>query len=600
MKKSLLLSPTTFVDHTPYIIRLLRDSCDIVSVSSAHSTLLKSGASSRLSTSNHLINAYVRCRSAPNARKVLDEMPETNVVSWTSLMAGCVDAERSCEAAALFVAMGRRGIPANSFTFATAVNACSRLADLAMGRILHARVEIVGLNSDIVISTALIDMYGKSNFLGDARVVFDRMSERNVVSWGSMIAACAQNACGNEALALFREFLGTRPASGLSPNHFMFSSAVNACASVGRLGLGRSTHGAVTRYGHDTNDVIAGALIDMYAKCGFIEYSRKVFNRIGSPSLVPFTAMIVAAAKYGLASYAFKLFDEMQGHGLRPNNVTLLGILHACSHAGRVDAGLKYLKSMQRDYGIEPCVKHYTCAVDMLGRAGRLDEAYGLAKEVKAEGGDALMLWSALLSSSRTHGRVDIADEAGKRIAEFDRDVAGAFVVMSNTYVSVGQLEKAADVWSELRRRGIRKEPGCSWVEIKDVAYVFYAGEISSAGNRGSEVMELLEELEGRMRERGYVGRRSGWVFDGAGEGGEEEGKRVMVGVHSEKLALGFGLISIPKGVTIRVMKNLRMCRDCHEEFKMISDIVGREFVVRDLNRFHHFKFGYCTCGDYW
>ncbi|XP_072995028.1 pentatricopeptide repeat-containing protein At4g15720 [Typha latifolia] len=598
-KKKKLVSPPALVDLSPYLVRLLRDSRHLDSVSCTHSKILKSGSSATVSVGNYLITAYVRCQTIVNARKMFDEMPETNVVSWTSLMAGYVDAGQPEKAILLFGAMGRFGVEANSYTFATAVNACSHLADLKLGRRIHAKIELFGLRPDVVVSTALIDMYGKSGALTDARKLFDGMVDRNVVSWGSMISAYAQNACGNEALSLFGEFLHRRSLSGLSPNHFMFSSIVNACAIVGRLGMGRSTHCAVIRYGHDRNDVIAGALIDMYSKCGCIAYSRKVFDQIEHCSLIPYTSMIAAAAKYGLARHSFDLLEQMIDEGVRPNSVTLLAILHACSHSGLVDIGLWHLKSMRTNHGIEPCVKHYTCAVDMLGRAGRLDEAYELSKEVRAEGDDALMLWSALLSSSRTHGRLDIAVEAGNRIAEYDRDVAGTYVAMSNTYVSAGQWDGAASVWSEMRRRGIRKEPGCSWVEIKDMAYVFYAGEVSSAGRRAGEVMELLEELEERMRERGYVSRGGHWVFDGVGEG-EEEGKGVMVGVHSEKLALGFGLISIPKGVTIRVMKNLRMCKDCHEAFKLISDIVGREIVVRDLNRFHHFRVGSCTCGDYW
>ncbi|CAL9136191.1 unnamed protein product [Musa acuminata var. zebrina] len=579
------------------IICRLRGSSDLLTVASSHAALLKSGART-VSVFNHLINAYVRREAVPDAHKLFDEMTVPDVVSWTSLMAGYVHVARPDDALSLFHYMLNCEAQPNPFTYATAINACSRLADLALGRTIHARMETCGVRSDVVVSSALLDMYGKSNEVDDARKIFDDMIERNVVSWGSMISAYAQNARGHEALALFGEFLRASSSMSLVPNHFMFSSVVNACASVGRLGLGRSSHASIVCRGYDSNEVVAGALIDMYSKCGSIDYARKVFDHIECPSLVPYTSMIIAAAKYGLGNQSLELFDEMIAQGVKPNSITLLGVLHACNHCGLVDIGLLHLNSMRDRHGIAPSMRHYTSVVDMLARAGRLDEAHELSKQVKAEGDDALMIWSSLLSACRTFQRLDIAAEAGKKLAEFDRDVAGAYVAMSNAYVAVGQLECATRIWAEMSRRGIKKEPACSWVELKDVAYVFYTGEVSSAGPRKVELMELLKELERRMRERGYVGGGNGWGLDGVEEG--EEGKGVMVGVHSERLALGFGLISTPKGITIRVMKNLRMCKDCHEAFKLISDIVERELVVRDLNRFHQFKNGSCSCRDYW
>lgn len=574
-----------------YLIRLLKNSTNLKFTACIHSKLLKLGSlNDNTNTTNHLINAYLRNQQTEHARELFDEISQPNVVTFTSLMAGYIASGRPDISLQLLRNMSSLGVSPNSFTLATAIAACSHIADAKSGVQLHALVETVGLRSDVVVSTALVGLYAKSNDVVMARKVFERIVERNVVSWGSMISAYALNADGHSAVALFAEFLGRN----LRPNDFMLSSVVNACASVGRLGLGKSAHAKVFRCWHQENEVIAGALIDMYAKCGCIEYSRKVFDGIVNPSLVPCTSMIVAAGKYGLAKLALSLFDEMVDRGLKPNLVTFLGVLHACSHAGLVDIGLYYLNSMRRDYGILPRAKHYTCVVDMLGRAGRLDEAHEITRSIEAKGDDELMLWSTLLSASRIHKRLDIAAEAGEKLKEFSRDVAGAYVVMSNAYVSAGEWDGAMRVRSEMRRRGIRKEPGCSWVEIKDVAYVFYAGEAEKCA-RGREVVALLEDLDVRMEEKGYVKVRKTVCLI-------EEGEEVdlMIGVHSEMLALGFGLLSLGGGVTVRVMKNLRMCVDCHDKFKLISDIVRREIVVRDLNRFHQFKNGYCSCGDYW
>ncbi|KAK8945239.1 Pentatricopeptide repeat-containing protein [Platanthera zijinensis] len=451
--------------------------------------------------------------------------------------------------------MPMHGVEPNSFTISTAINACSELVQVRIGMELHARIESLGMQSDVVASTALVNMYGKANNVDAARKVFDGMAERNLYTWGTMICVYAQNACCNEALCLFKKF-----SMMMRPNHFILSSIVNACAGLGSFGPGRSAHAAVIRLGHDRNDVIAGGLIDMYAKCGSIDYSHVVFAQISAPTLIPYTSMIVSAARHGLSRLSFLLFDEMLDRGIRPNSITLLGILHACSHSGLSDAGLDFLKSMHRSYGISPGVKHYTCAIDMLGRAGRLEEALGLAGRIDFSAHDGLMLWSVLASAARMHGRLDVMAEAGARLAELEPirdDVAGIYVAMSNAYFSAGEWDGAARVRKEMWRRGVRKVPGCSWIEVKDLVHVFYAGNMATCP-RKEELVRLLRELEERIIEGiGYRSSLSRNVeFDDEGFG--EEG--IIVGIHSEILAMAFGILSFPKGSKIRIMKNLRIC----------------------------------------
>ncbi|KAL6971306.1 Pentatricopeptide repeat-containing protein [Sarracenia purpurea var. burkii] len=538
------------------------------------------------------MNAYIRLGRIEDAHQLFKEMPEPNVVSWTSLMAGHIDAGQPKVALWLLGSMAWSLVVPNAFTFATIVNACSILADLNTGKRVHAQVEIFGFQCNLVVCSSLIDMYGKSNDVDGARRVFDLMGFKNIVSWSSMITAYTQNARGHDALEVFRKF---NNSSLDRPNHFMLASVVNACASLGRLVIGKVAHGAVIRGGNDSNDVVATALVDMYAKCGCLDYSNKVFHKIHNPSTIPYTSMIVGAAKYGLGKLSLELFQEMIQRGINPNDVTFLGVLHACSHSGLVNEGLEHLNSMYNNHGIVPDTKHYTCVVDMLGRTGRLDEAYIIAKSIQVKPDEGALLWGTLLSTSRLHGRMDITFEASKWLIESNQQVATAYVTMSNTYALAGRWENVHKTRSEMKLNGVSKEPGCSWIEIKDFTYIFYAGDVSSCP-RGSEVIGLLKELERRMRERGYIGGSEGLVFVDV----EEETKEEMVGLHSERLALCFGLISVAKGLTIRVMKNLRMCRDCHEAFKLISEIVKREFVVRDVNRFHHFKDGSCTCRDFW
>lgn len=578
--------------HTKaHFLRQLQECKHFISLASVHSEILKSGFLSNTITLNRLINCYVRINEIQVARQLFDEMLEPNVVSYTSLMAGYINMDQPQVALLLLRKMLGNLVWPNEFTFATVIKACSMLADLLTGKQIHTHIETFGFQNNLVVCSSLVDMYGKCNDVDGARRVFDLMGCRNVVSWTSMIVAYAQNAQGHEGLEMFREF---NYQSRDRPSQHMLSSGINACASLGRLVSGKVAHGVVIRSGYESNDVVASALVDMYAKCGCVSYSEKVFKRISNPSVVPYTSMIVGAAKYGLGRFSLDLFNEMIARGIKPNDVTFIGVLHACSHSGLVDEGIQHLDSMYWKYGVIPDAKHYTCVVDMLGRTGRLDEAYKLAKSIQVDPDTHSILWSTLLLASRLHGRVDIAVEASNQLIESNQQVAHAYVTLSNTYALAGEWENVHTLRSEMKRAGVYKEPGCSWVQIRDQTYAFYAGNASF--ERGREVLSLLRELKQKMKERGYVGGKTGLVFVDV----EDEAREEIVGLHSERLALAFGLISIPKGITIRIMKNLRMCRDCHDVFKLISDIVERDFVVRDVNRFHHFKNGSCSCADFW
>ncbi|KAL5983856.1 hypothetical protein ACLOJK_017952 [Asimina triloba] len=452
--------------HNPFIDGL-QNSRDLKSTISTHCSIVKSGFSDDTFTNNHLLNSYTKFRRIDNARKLFDEMSYPNVVSWTAIMAGYIDVGRPEEALCLFNRMLRSQVRPNAFTIATAVNACSALSDLRRGREMHAVVETSGFQSNLVICTSMIDMYGKSNDVDNARRVFNGMVYKNVISWTSMISAYAQNAHGHEALELFGELLQESPEV-TSPNHFTYASILNACASLGRLALGKATHVAVIRLSHDANDVVASALIDMYSKCGCIAYCEKLFRRIKEPSVIPYTSMIVGAAKHGMGKLSLDLFQEMLSRGVQPNDITFVG---------------------------------------------RLDEAYQLiVNHLPDKASDAALMWAALLSAARNHKRVDLAVEAGKKLIEMNENVATAYVVMSNAYASAGQWEEVRDLRSTMKRHGVHKEPGCSWVEVKNATYKFYAGEISMCAN-ANEVAEHLRELEERMKERGYVGGRNGSVL---------------------------------------------------------------------------------------
>ncbi|MBA0800037.1 hypothetical protein Gohar_010503 [Gossypium harknessii] len=506
--------PLSFHKKTRFI-QTVQTCNNLVLPTLTHSKILKFGLLNDTIITNHLINGYIRSQQISQAHQVFDEMPEPNVVSYTSLMSGYISASKPQLCLWMFREMHNSPVLPNEFTFATAVNACSILADLQKGKQVHGLVEVFGFRFNPVVCSSLVDMYGKCNEVDFAQLVFDSMADKNVVSWTSMITAYAQNGRGNEALEVFREF---NLLDWEIPNKFMLASVINACASSGKLVSGKTTHGTVIRHGHDSNDVVASTLVDMYAKCGCIVYAARVFRRVRNPCVIPYTSMIVAAGKHGLGKVSIELFEEMIDKRIKPNDVTFVAVLHACSHSGLVDQGLEYFNSMSWKHGVVPEAKHYTCVVDMLSRIGRFDEAYRLAKSIKVNPNEGASLWGTLLSASRFHGRLDIAVEASKRLIESDQQVDGAYVTLSNAYVLAGEWENANDLRKKMKQTGVCKEPGCSWIDIKDSTYVFYAGNISF--KRGTEVLRMLKELEREMKEKG---RSKGLVFVDVEEEAMEE-----------------------------------------------------------------------------
>ncbi|XP_010440256.1 PREDICTED: pentatricopeptide repeat-containing protein At4g15720 [Camelina sativa] len=581
-----------------FLVHKLSESTNPILTNLLHTLTLKLGLASDTFTVNLLINSYVKLREVNTARKVFGEMCQPNVVSWTSVISGFNNMGQPQTALSMFQEMHEdRSVPPNEYTFASVFKACSSLAESRIGKCIHARLEISGLRSNTVVSSSLVDMYGKCNDVETARRVFDSMIGygRNVVSWTSMITAYAQSGRGHEAIELFRSFNASSTLD--RPNQFMLASVISACSSLGRLKWGEVAHGLVTRGGYESNNVVASSLLDMYAKCGSLSCAEKVFLSIRCHSVITYTSMIMAKAKHGLGEAAIKLFDEMVGKRINPNYVTLLGVLHACGHSGLVNEGLEFLNSMAEKHGVIPDPKHYTCVVDMLGRCGRVDEAYDLAKTIQVGAEQGALLWGALLSAGRLHGRVEIVCEASKRLIQSDQQVTSAYIALSNAYAVAGGWEDSESLRLEMKRSGNVKERACSWIESKGSVYVFHAGDLSC--DESGEIERFLKDLQKRMKERGHRGSSmitSSSVFVDV----DEEAKEAMVNLHCERLALAYGLIHLPAGSTIRIMNNLRMCRDCHEAFKLISEIVQREIVVRDVNRFHCFKNGSCTCRDFW
>ncbi|KAI3938650.1 hypothetical protein MKW92_023307 [Papaver armeniacum] len=377
----------------------------------------------------------------------------------------------------------------------------------------------------------------------------------------------------------------------VKPSSLTFSSIMPACAHLTTLHLGKQLHGYITRNGFDKNVFIASALVDMYAKCGNIQIARSIFDKMDSPDMVSWTAMIMGYALHGHANEALLLFHKMKMENVRPNYVAFVAALTACSHGGLVDEARMLFNSMIEDYGISPGLEHYAAVADLLGRAGKLEEAYEFISKmhIKPTGS----VWATLLSACRVHKNFELAEKVGEKVFQIDPENIGAYILMSNIYSSAGRWKEAAKMRVAMKGRGMTKKPACTWIEVKNKIHAFVAGDKSHPYyDRINEALKVMLE---QMERKGYVLNTEDVLHDV-----EEEQKRNLLCSHSERLAIAFGIISTPSGTTIRVTKNLRVCVDCHTATKFISEIVGREIVMRDVSRFHHFKDGKCSCGDYW
>eukprot|EP01018_Ginkgo_biloba_P018939 Gb_33112 [translate_table: standard] len=565
-----------------------------------------------------LIAGYTNCSSMKDAYRVFKEMPEQNVVSWNAMIAGYLQNGHGEEALKLFCEMHRAGIKPDRVTFTTVISACASIAALEQGKQVHTHINRAGFGLDIIVGSALVDMYAKCGRIEhacqvfdemperdgiswntmitvyascgriqDARRVFDELQERNVVSWNAMIVGYAQIGHGGESLKLFSQM----QKAGVKADKVTLASILSCCGSIASLEQGKQVHARTIKTRMQSDVIVASALVDTYAKCGSIDDARQQFDEMPERDGVLWNAMITGYAQNGYGQEALQMFEQMVQSGMQPNSITFVGVLSACNHAGLVDEGCRFFSSMSQNYCITPTADHYACMVDLLGRAGCLAEAEDFIDNMPFQP-DA-MIWGSLLSACRMHSNLSLGKRAAEHLFELEPQNSGPYILLSNIYAAAGRWDDAATVRKTMKERGVKKNPGCSWTEIHNTVHSFIAEDRS---NPQTEVIyEMLERLDGQMKNVGYIPDTNLVLHDV-----DEEDKENILCHHSEKLAIAFGLINTPPGTPIRIFKNLRVCADCHTASKFISKITGREIVVRDSGRFHHFKDNLCSCGDYW
>ncbi|XP_027185426.1 pentatricopeptide repeat-containing protein At5g13270, chloroplastic [Coffea eugenioides] len=549
-----------------------------------HCLVVKSGFDENVSMNTAFCNMYVKCGCLESAQWAFDKMVEKNVVTWTGLMVGFTQAERQHDALRLFDVMLREGVELDEFVFSIILKACTGLVDVGTGQQVHGLVVKLGLESEVSVGTPLVDFYVKCANLDCAVQAFEKISEPNDVTWSAMIAGYYQ---GGEFGKCFRVFRSLRSQAG-ALNEYIYTSIFQACAALADLNLGTQAHGDAIKRGLISYLHGKSTIISVYAKCGQLDCAFRVFESISDPDTVAWTSMIAACAYHGNAPEALNLFGRMQASAVRPNSVTFVAILTACSHCGLVEEAKRYMDSMSSEYGVDPTIDHYDCMIDILARAGQLSEALALIEAMPFEP-DA-MSWKSLLGGCSIYRNFELGKVAAEKLLQLDPHDTAAYILMFNLHASRGEWDEAAFVRRTMAERDLKKEVSCSWITIRGKVHRFIVGDRHHP---------QTEEIYQKLRELKFSYEDSVFTIEEAASNNLVERKEQLLD-HSERLAIAFGLISTPNNASILVFKNIRACRDCHDFAKHVSLVTGREIIVRDASRFHHFRCGECSCRDYW
>ncbi|KAL8130629.1 hypothetical protein V2J09_019784 [Rumex salicifolius] len=622
--------------------------------------MCKEGIEPGLVTWNILISSYNQCGNCDAAMDLMRKMEYFGVVpdvfTWTSMISGLAQNNRVVQALELLREMLFEGIEPTGVTMTSAVSACASLKALESGKELHSLAIRNGFANNLLVENSLIDMYAKCGELDAARQVFDSMLEKDVYTWNSMIGGyCQEGYCGkayglftmmqdsavkpnvvtwniilmgyiqngdgDEAMDLFQKMI---KGATIKPDTSSWNSIISAYLQIGEkdkaLGIFRhmhrlsvrsnpvtiltvlpacanlvtammvkEIHASVLRRGLDSYVSVANCLIDSYAKSGKIAYSRAVFDSMVLKDVVTWNSLITGYVFHGRADDALDAIEEMKREGFAPNRGTFVSLLLACGLKKMVQKGKQDFLSMTRDYKIVPSSEHYSAMVTLLGRSGRLLEAVEFIKSMDED--PDLVVWDALLTASRFHGNAPLAVRACENLLELNPGNSIIYHLVSQAYnarrssANINSLEEC----KPMRKSTTEKLIGCSLVEVNNMFHSFVSGDQPAIAFQ--QIHALLNSIAASVNALDY--KKAAWV--------EEEESEESCGVHSEKLALAFSLVrSSMKGQPIRIVKNFRMCADCHNTFKYVSASYACEVVLNDSKCLHHFRSGSCSCGDYW
>ncbi|XP_042754153.1 pentatricopeptide repeat-containing protein At3g49170, chloroplastic isoform X2 [Lactuca sativa] len=472
-----------------------------------HKCIVESDMESDVFVGTSLIDMYSKCGDISDARFVF----ETNFITcslnmpWNAMLSGYIQCNCIQEALELYIRMCESNIKSDVYTYCSVFTAIATMKSLRLVRQVHGIVKKSGYESydndndtvSLSVRNAIGDAYAKCGSLEDVKTVFDKVKERDVVSWTILMSCYSRCLQWEEALVIFSEMR----KDGFTPNQFTFSNALVACASLCFLEYGRQLHGLIWKTGWNTDKCIESGLIDMYAKCGSLNDAKIVFESVNNHDVVTWTSIISSYAQHGDVVNALEMFKKMKDHGFEPNSITMLCVLFACSHGGRVEEGLYYFKTMKEIYNLVPQMEHYSCVVDMLGRVGRINDAYEFIKKMDVE--PNVMVWENLLGACRVYGNIELGEIAAKKIISINPHDSSPYVLLSNAYVQRGSFMEGIGVRNVMKERGVKKEAGCSWICVRGRVHKFYAKD--EEHEEKNELYFVLDVLKEKLRDMGYI-----------------------------------------------------------------------------------------------
>ena len=619
MSSLLALQPSASPINSPKVhtspIHGLKSCSSMSELKQYHSQIIRLG----LSTDNDAMGRLVKfCAVSKNgdldyALLLFKTIPNPDAYIYNTLIRGYLQLQFPRACLLLYLEMLHKCVLPNKFTFPSLIRACCIDNAIEEGKQIHGHVLKFGFRTDrfsqnnlihmyanfqsleearrvfdgielpdAVSWTTLLTGYAQCGFLDEALEVFESMPERSSASWNAMISSCVQNNRFHEAFALFNRMRSEK----IVLDKYMAASMLSACTGLGSLEQGMWIHRYIKKSEIKLDSKLATTLIDMYCKCGCLDRAFEVFTQLPEKGISSWNCMIGGMAMHGKGEAAIELFKDMETKMVTPDNITFLNVLNACAHSGLVEKGRYYFNHFTQVYDIKPRTEHYGCMVDLYGRAGMLDEAMNLIREMPMSP-DAGVL-GAFVGACKIHGNIDMGEEIGKRVIELDPSNSGRYVLLGNLYAEAGRWDGVAEVRKLMNDREVKKAAGFSMIELEGVVHEFIAG--GRGHPEAKEIYGKVNEMVECIRCVGYVTEEEEEVVE----------KDNPVYYHSEKLAVAFGLLKTKAGETLRITKNLRVCKDCHQALKLVSKVFERKIIVRDRNRFHHFDDGECSCNDYW
>ncbi|XP_075077635.1 pentatricopeptide repeat-containing protein At4g33170-like isoform X2 [Nicotiana tabacum] len=453
-----------------------------------HAQSIKLGCSSISFVSNSLISMYMKNGQCGDALSVFARTPNLTDVSYNAIIMGLVESSQREKAFEVYKCMCRQGLVPDCFTFVGLLGTCNSADVLGKGIQLHSQTMKLKLDGTAFIGNVIMIMYSNINLLDEAEKVFRSIKEKDVISWNTLVAACSRCDDHSKALGVFREMLEYFDGR---PDEFTYASVLSASAGMGSMQFGRQIHANIIRTSSSVDIGVGNALVNMYAKCGCIQYAYTAFRLMTCHNLVSWNSVIAGFANHGHGKEVIKLFEEMKSVGLKPDSVTFLGLLIACNHAGLVDEGLDYFNTMNEIYGVTPDIEHFSCLIDLLGRAGRLKDAEEYMQRYPF-GHDPVVL-GCLLSACRLHGDVIIGERMAKKLLQLRPVSTSPYVLLSNLYASDEKWDSVAEARKMLKGCGLKKEAGHSLIEVKGSVEKFTIGDFSNS--RIEEIMKVLGAL---------------------------------------------------------------------------------------------------------